>query len=364
MPIEPKLQPMISSPSFMKVRAILAKLLSCACLMVWSTSVFAWDAAGHQVVGSIADQLLSANSQQQIAQILGYDLKTAGPWLDCVKSVQKKDDGSFQYTVDPQYEPPCTPFANDHARMEDYAKRNWFDCRYPPQGTDRGCHQTYHFSDVAVQRDRFDRNFQGTNDHDVVAAINAAIAVLVDRPAPLPFSIIDKKEALFLIAHLLGDLHQPLHVSAAYLDKNGNFVDPDVNHTIDPSTDTAGGNFITDTAVSANIKSFHIADWDSIPADLEANPVASPELMKLARLVPPDSGRIEDWSVVWATDTVVVAHAAFSGVQFAPDPKGRGWIVSFTNGRDVYMNGADDLKRNQLAKAGARLAELLNAIWP
>ena len=55
---------------------------------------------------------------------------------------------------------------------------------------------------------------------------------------------------------------------------------------------------------------------------------------------------------------------AVSVMQFEPDPKGKGWIVSFTNGRDVYMHGADDLKRNQLAKAGARLAELLNAIWP
>jgi hypothetical protein len=58
------------------------------------------------------------------------------------------------------------------------------------------------------------------------------------------------------------------------------------------------------------------------------------------------------------------AIPAFSGVQFAPASNGRGWIVSFVNGRDAYMRDADDLKRKQLAKAGARLAELLNTIWP
>jgi hypothetical protein len=230
---------------------VLAKFLAGAFLTLCSTSAFAWDAAGHQVAGAIADQLLGTNAKQQVAQILGYDLKTAGPWLDCVKSVAKQDDaGHFSYQVDPQYEEPCKPFANEHPRMEDYVKRNWFDCRYPAQGTDRGCHNTYHFDDVAVQRDRFDKNFQGTNDHDIVAAINAAIAVLRDRPAPPPFSIADKKEALFLLAHLLGDLHQPLHVAAVYLDRNGTPVDPDANHTIDPGTDTAGGNNITDNVLT------------------------------------------------------------------------------------------------------------------
>jgi hypothetical protein len=343
----------------------MAKLLACVVLIIWSTSAFAWDAAGHKVVGSIADQMLSTNAQHQVAQILGYDLKTAGPWLDCVKSVEKQDDaGTFAYKVDQRYEKPCTPFANDHGRMEDYVKRNWFDCRYPPQGTDRGCHNTYHFDDVAVQRNGFDRNFQGTNDHDIVSAINAAIAVLLDRPAPRPFSIIDKKEALFLLAHLLGDLHQPLHVSAVYLDKSGNPVDPDINHTIDPSTDTAGGNFITDQSLPTGNNSFHIGDWDSVPAELESSQAFTPELLAMARLVPADSGQIEGWSGVWATDTILAAHTAFSGLQFAPNPQGSGWIVSFVNGRDSYVRDTDDLKRKQLAKAGARLAELLNTIWP
>jgi hypothetical protein len=30
----------------------------------------------------------------------------------------------------------------------------------------------------------------------------------------------------------------------------------------------------------------------------------------------------------------------------------------------AYLASADTIKRQQLAKAGARLAELLNAIWP
>ena len=83
--------------------------------------------------------------------------------------------------------------------MVDYVKRNWTpaNCSYQPEGFERGCHNTYHFDDVAIQRDRFDRSFQGTNAHDLVAAIGAAVAVLQDKPIPgsFPFSFKDKKEA-------------------------------------------------------------------------------------------------------------------------------------------------------------------------
>jgi hypothetical protein len=313
----------------------------------------AWNPPGHKLVGSIADQLLNANAKRQVAQILGFDLSTAGPWLDCVKSVERQNDGSFVYKEDPRFEPPCAPFKFERSRMEDYAKRNWFDCSYVTGGVERGCHNTYHFSDVAVQRDRFDRNFQGTNNHDIVSAINAAIAVLLDRSAPPPFSIIDKKEALFLLAHLVGDLHQPLHVAAVYLDKKGTVVDPDVTHTIDPTTETAGGNSILDQGTN-----FHF-EWDTIPFDLPE--AATPELLARARSEPRDRGRIENWSVAWASDTVLAAQQAFSEATFAPN--GNRWTISFTD-RDAYLRAADALKREQLAKAGARLAELLNAIWP
>jgi hypothetical protein len=317
------------------------------------TSASAWNAPGHKVVGSIADHLLNPNASQQVARMLGFDLSTAAPWLDCVKSVKRHDDGTFVYE-ESEFEAPCKPFKDERARIVDYAKRNWVDCSYVVGQDDRGCHNTYHFSDVPVQRNRFDRNFQGTNTHDVVAAINAAIAVLLDRPSPPPFSIIDKKEALLLLAHLVGDLHQPLHVAAVYLDKNGGRVDPDITHTVDPATETAGGNLILDK----DKNNFH-GGWDAIPEDI--GEAATPQLLAMARSVRRDRDRIENWSVAWATESVRTAHVAFAGVRFGPGPNGK-WTVDFRD-LDLYQRAADALKREQLAKAGARLAELLNAIW-
>src|SRR5262249_46797677 len=149
-----------------------------------------------------------------------------------------------------EYRIPCTSFETpvEAARMEDYVARNWSNCAYQ---AGHGCDESYHFTDVAIQHCDYSRNYTGTSNHDVVGAINAAIAVLQVRPAPMPFSIRDKKEALFLLAHFVGDLHQPLHVGAIYLDRDGQPVNPDLRG-LDPATETAGGNFIDDDG-----RSFH-----------------------------------------------------------------------------------------------------------
>ena len=217
-----------------------AAAIALTCLLcLYSASAFAWGYQGHRVVGSIAGQLLNDNAREQVRKILNegaardpkrdLDLRKAGPWADCVKSVERRANGTYDYVVNPEHlewEVPCTPFKSEaeRARMVDYAARNWSNCLYLPDGPDKppgACHNTYHFEDVAIQRDHFDRSFQGTSDHDLVAAITAAIAVLRDEPAPPPFSIKDKKEALLMLTHFMGDLHQPLHMSALFISMPG-----------------------------------------------------------------------------------------------------------------------------------------------
>jgi hypothetical protein len=335
--------------------------LSCLFGLLCPATAFAWGYQGHEVVGSIADQLLNDNARQHVRDILNFtkpSLLTAGPWADCVKSVVRDVDG-FEYVVDPthlEYEVPCTPFKapESRARMVDYVARNYANCKQPPTG----CHATYHFDDVAIQRDRYDRKFFGTNDHDLVSAIGAAIAVLTDKPAPPPFSIKDKKEALLMLAHFMGDLHQPLHVAAIYLDPEGKLVDPDAGPE-NPATETQGGNLIQDQ----NLNLHH--EWDDIPTDI--GEAFTKELLDAARKVPPSQGPVEGWPAMWASDTILVTRDAFAHLSFVPirptPPCNCKWAVAFED-HGGYLQAMDAIKRQQLAKGGARLAELLNAIWP
>jgi hypothetical protein len=352
-----------------------------AVLCLHPNAACAWGYQGHEVVGSIADHLLKPNAKAQVHAILnGPDqpqdpnapvrlaprreitLQRDGPWADCVKSVVLfATDGKFHYYVDPNhldYEVPCVSFnsAEERARMEDYVRRNWDTCSYAPNGFQLGCHNTFHFEDVAIQASTFDRNDQGTNDHDLVAAIGATLAVLTDKPVPppFPFSMRDKKEALLLLAHFIGDLHQPLHVGAVYLDAEGRPVDPDKAHAIDPATETAGGNLVQDE----NLSLHH--EWDDIPTDI--GEAATKDLLRDAQAMPATQGPIDGWPKAWATDTLHVAQDAFKGLKFTQTSSSH-WTVSFDD-HMTYLRQMDETKRRQLAKAGARLAEILNTIWP
>jgi hypothetical protein len=107
------------------------------------------------------------------------------------------------------------------------------------------------------------------------------------------------------------------------------------------------------------------AEWDDIPFDL--GDMSTRELMATAKSVAAMAGPVEDWPAAWATDTILVARNAFAGMSFTfnppvpPDTKLQ-WLVSYED-HTAYVWMMDQIKRRQLAKGGARLAQLLNAIW-
>jgi hypothetical protein len=345
----------------------IALLLVALSILLSPAPLLAWGWQGHRVVGSIAEQLLvNTNAAKQVQTILNngdphgeVTLGLVGPWADCARSV-KLENGTFQYVVDEkhlEYEVPCTPLKAERDRMVDYVSRNWSNCAADKDPQPSACLSSYHFDDVAIQRDTFNRNEEGTNDHDVVAAVAAAIAMLRGKAVPPPFSIKDKREALILLVHFVGDLHQPLHVGVVYLEADGKLADPDIAHTIDPVTRTFGGNAIQDQNVDLH------TEWDEIPFDLGDR--WTRELMTAANGVPKSEGTVEEWPASWATDTIHVARQAFAGLHFQrtdTSPKGK-WNVTFED-HTAYLLTADLTKRRQLAKGGAHLAEILKAIWP
>src|SRR5262249_44736508 len=133
---------------------------------------------------------------------------------------------------------------DDHgkAEMADYVQRNNTNCDYA--GRPFECHKSFHFTDVSLEHTIYKLGFVGTHDYDIVHAIAAATARLKDEPVPAPFDIATKKEALRLIAHFIGDLHQPLHVGSVYLRTTGQRFAP---KKYDAATDTRGGNSLTGT---------------------------------------------------------------------------------------------------------------------
>lgn len=316
---------------------------------------YAWGPHGHQTVGAIADQLLTgSNTAKKVRSVLGSNLQTAAVWADCAKGVGQAKvgapfvyDGSGPYSECDYYENPAS-----QAAMEAFVKRNATHC-YSYSSDDVCRHKSYHYTDVSTLQTRYNPAAAGAGPQDIVAAINACITVLQGRPSSAPFDIRGQTEALRLLTHYLGDVHQPLHVVSAYLDKTGQVVDPDVG-PFDPKTDTKGGNLID--AGSSRLHSV----WDGIPGKLATKLLAG-EGAAAARQLPATSGAVTGWAAAWASDTVVSAQPAFSALTFGPRASNGHWPA--TQGRD-YSQNRETLQRQQLIKGGARLAELLRAIWP
>ena len=325
------------------------------------TPAGAWGSSGHQYVGNLAWQLLNPVARQHVAALLGprVSLGEAAAWADCIRSV----DGTppnLSYAPDKFTPKVCDVFGNDNAekaRMVDYARRNWTQCEY--NGQHRKCHQAYHFADVNVHnRTTYRLGVEGTGAQDLVQALNAAIAVLACPAGQTcqtsgPFNILDQREAVFLLAHFTGDVHQPLHVGAIYLD-SANAAGGDDGRP------TAGGNLLLQSPGDKGSNLHH--EWDTIVKGLGETPKAAAVAAGCALLAAPNAALPNPRS--WANHSIALARTAYSGMSFTGDTAVHNmWDIRFTD-RTAYIRTMRSTQASQLIVAGAHLADTLNAIWP
>jgi hypothetical protein len=321
---------------------------------------FAWSENGHQTVGAIADILIQhSNAETQVKSILGtvngqqLTLQQVAVWADCARSVVPGNP----YTYNPgKYKiQACAVFEDAAGKqaMQDYGQRNNSNCPY--EGKHYECHKAFHFADVDIEHNTYSTAYVGTHDYDVVHAIDAAIFVLQGQPSHAPFNFASKREALMLLVHFMGDLHQPLHVGAVYLNPaDGSDIDPDAG-SLDPETETAGGNLISGTG--GNLHS----QWDKTKF-----PLTDASTMKAfateAKGISKTKGDYMHWAEIWAGDTITVAQQAFQGVSFAAKAD-KAWPSTFDD-RGTYVKNMQAIQKQQVIKGGARLANLLTTIWP
>jgi hypothetical protein len=329
---------------------LLSSLLSFLLLLA-PLPAMAWGSAGHAAVGALADRLIrGSHAQREVATLLapGENLERAANWLDCVK-------GTF-----------CGPQTQE---MLDYT------LSHPRHGH-------YHYTDIPFQLPHYRAGGVGSADDDIVHTLRLAIAVLQNKAGVASASAdFTPRQALRLIAHLVGDIHQPLHVGVAYVDRDGHFALPAVPLDVDGVTlfDTRGGNSLLLEGILPAQRSFH-GYWDVSAVDeamrtaRAATPAQFADSIR-ANLAPSAlgySGHDSDpvnWPVQWADDSLRVAKRAHAGLQPGQHRAQVGrsgelvdvWSVSLP---PDYSSMAARLARQQLARAGVRLAALLQAIWP
>ena len=346
-----------------------------AALLAVPPAAQAWGPDGHQTVATIAAALIKGSpAEGRVAALLGdIPLPLASVWADCAKGISP---GQGYIYPSPGKYAECAPLETPSriAEMADYVRRNDRQC---DASADEECHRQVHYTDVALQRSRYLRGFAGTRADDVVGALRTAILVLQGRPAGGPPRFKNPREALLVLTHLVGDVHQPLHVGAVYLDDLGRRVDPDKTG-FQPATVTVGGNSLwligaqppaparppasagPGAPVAAGFGPVRLHTvWDGVPDKLKPGRVNAAWLAE-ARQIHANAGAPTDWPSRWATQSLEQARLAFDGLKFSARQDAH-WNVHLPPG---YNARADAIKRQQLTVAGARLAQVLKAVFP
>ena len=156
-----------------------------------ASSALGWGDDGHQTVGKIASLRIKLRTAARIAQILkpGETLANIASWADTVKERMGKTDP----------DPDTNAFLQDITHNE--KNREW------------------HYDDLPLNCKNYQACPGFTPDNDIVHMLNICIRTLQGHPDPdHPLS---ERNALKLLVHFLGDMHQPLHIGCGYLDVNG-----------------------------------------------------------------------------------------------------------------------------------------------
>ena len=326
-----------------------------------ASPALAWGPAGHQAIGAIADQLIAGTpAAKKVKLLLGSNLQTASVWADCARAVQSKQD-VWAYVIDPAHPyAECAVFEKTpagKAALVDYVKRNASSCAGEHPQYSQCRHKAYHFVDLPIQHPQYKLSAPGTADNDLVQTMNALLVVLRGGKSPAPFNIKNPAEALRLLTHFVGDLHQPLHVGSVYLTDAGQPLDPATEQEA-KAHNNSGGN-----AVPFEGRNLH-KSWDGITDAMYKKFIAGASKAEAGQ-VAATPGALADWPTTWADDTAAEAAKAFGGLTFGAKVKAgfdSGWPASAAE--PAYRQAQQALQHDQIVKAGARLAKILSTLWP
>jgi hypothetical protein len=84
-----------------------------------------------------------------------------------------------------------------------------------------------------------------------------------------------------------------------------------------------------------------------------------------AKAVPATAGSVDAWPQAWASETVKSSQLAYAGLTYShASAKKAGDRVTAFPDRSAYLKQKASVQQQELVTAGARLAQILNTIWP
>ena len=282
---------MVHRMSFLTVVVLVA--MSCP------TRALAWGKDGHEIVGKIAEKHLDKRAREAVEELLkDHQFKSLSDtklvnWADAIRS-------SATY-------------------KEKYPKA-----------------PMWHYINIDVDADlaKIDVAAACKDGDCVYGALLKFQAIVKDPKKPLQ----DRREALFFIAHFVGDFHQPLHCAERNKDKGGNLVKVKVAAN---DSDTPNLHYVWDTVLVAKAQgALSTEDYATRLCDkLEAE--TRKEHQK---------GKLEDW--------ILECHKVARAKVYKDN--GDALKAEDHTLSEAYVKDGAATVEIQMVKGGLRLAQFLN----
>lgn len=300
----------------------------CALIVTLPAVGFSWSSPEHQAIATAAMNMVPPATQAKIKAILKTESpEKAATWLDDVR--------------------------------EGKIKASQFD-------TDFTGNANWHFVDFPIGSTAYSFSNKIASPNDVVQALESAITVLEGKPSKM-----SKIEALRVVFHLAGDIHQPLHCGCGFYEIS------DPNHPVllkakeikPTSVSDRGGNQLYYT----KSEELH-AMWDSTLPNLVGKGAALVSIISVPNFQSQftTSGDYHHWPEKWAGDSMKQCTAAYAGIQFqsaayVPDPRHPGKtmlkiMINLPGGTPQYKANQKGRTKTQLTKSAVHLAQLLSSI--
>lgn len=306
------------------------------CFLAAATRCFAWGKEGHEAIAALAQTMLSAPVLAKVQATLGTnEMASVALWADEARQLMRYHTGAL--------------VGNKEAL--DFVKK------FPDN-------DQWHFANLPLDTFQYLPNGRFARTNDVIHSIESCVDVLEGHSERMT-----KPQALRYLIHLVGDLHQPLHVGCGYY----RFIAPNTAVLVsDPSaisnlnSHDHGANMLwidgrKDHPLHAFWDEKMVANVDKTPGNKKLLPILKAAVQKQKWK---SKGPYHKWPERWAKDSVDEARGVYEGVHIVSgafskrgDVKG----IEITLDSDYAAKEADRA-RAQLAKGAFHLAELLNRI--
>jgi len=280
---------------------------------------YPWGRAGHHIVAIIAEQRLSPAARDKIRKLL----------MDGKYSIVDIASCADQLRDNPRRTP--TP--------EDLMCRSL-------AGTVDPKNDTWHYIDIPVPVKSKTLDPYCPDNNCVTARIKSFSEILRTSTDDA-----QRRQALLFLVHFMGDIHQPLHATERACDRGGN---------------SEKVNFFLDGQKEANQALHHVWDVSELDLLMKHENITDERVYAGMLMAPVKPSEANKWTratadqIAWESYNIAVKKV-YRGIPFqnfcekpAPQP-----IV--TDLTTTYENDGTKIVREQLTKAGVRLAAILEA---